>query len=314
MAPVVTKYSDVEKLDRRSGQYEKFFPLRIVGLAYELGHKLAHEKGLWAVTWEDLRYVNVSGTVRVRENNRWRAARSQVVQMQKEDAMLAHALLRKQLAIVCNDLRLNVCEVDVKSATGSLDLVGYFTTKQCYECQGRLWVELKAFGWKSFAKRFQEAQGELLQRFGQEESKDASLCGVLLLAAKVQKAGGGWGKPNMVAGLWRKGDEDWHILSGENPRKGRGRCKGEKKTLREILEGMEWVKSDDGEKVGYLRHFLRELGLRYDHADERVLTFNQHLRSLGRPDKIEQKTIPGRCGKPPYVGSKATFRVLYDVV
>ena len=228
--------------------------------------------------------------------------------------MLAHALLRKQLAMLCNDLRLNICAPDVASATGSLDLVGYLTTKQCYECQGRIWVELKAFGGKSFAKKFKEVQDELRQRFEQEESQDASLCGVLLLAAKVQKAGGGWGQPSMVSGLWRKGDDDWLILSGENPRKGRGRCKGEKKTLREILEGMEWVKDDDGNKVGYLRHFLREVGLNFGHTDERVLTFKQHLKAVGHPDKIEQKTIPGRCGKPPYVGSKATFRILYDAV
>ena len=34
-------YSKLAKLNHLTGEYEVFFPLRAVGLAYELGHKLA---------------------------------------------------------------------------------------------------------------------------------------------------------------------------------------------------------------------------------------------------------------------------------
>ena len=36
-------YSKVQKLNYKTKEYECFFPLRVVGLAYELGHKLAEK-------------------------------------------------------------------------------------------------------------------------------------------------------------------------------------------------------------------------------------------------------------------------------
>ena len=41
-------YSKVQKFNHKTQQYECFFPLRVVGLAYELGHKLAEKEGVWA--------------------------------------------------------------------------------------------------------------------------------------------------------------------------------------------------------------------------------------------------------------------------
>ena len=42
-------YSKVQKFNHKTQQYECFFPLRVVGLAYELGHKLAEKHGVWGV-------------------------------------------------------------------------------------------------------------------------------------------------------------------------------------------------------------------------------------------------------------------------
>ena len=39
-------YSKVQKWNYKSERYECFFPLRVVGLAYELGHKLAEKHGV----------------------------------------------------------------------------------------------------------------------------------------------------------------------------------------------------------------------------------------------------------------------------
>ena len=39
-------YSKVQKLNYKTKEYECFFPLRVVGLAYELGHKLAEKHGV----------------------------------------------------------------------------------------------------------------------------------------------------------------------------------------------------------------------------------------------------------------------------
>lgn len=95
------------------------------------------------------------------------------------------------------DLDLNVCGVDVPGAAGkNLDLVCYFTGKQNYGCAGRVWVELKAWGLTKFDGEAEKFRNTAPARLAVEQRRDSSLCGVLLLAAKVGRAGGGtWGKP-----------------------------------------------------------------------------------------------------------------------
>ena len=75
---------------------------------------------------------------------------------------------------------------------------------------------------------------------------------------------------------------------------------------------MEWTKDADGQKVGHLKHFLEALGLPANSTSKRGPEFNKHLASVKHPGRLEQKKLPGRCGSEPLVGSKATFRVLYD--
>ena len=72
----MTAYSKLSKLNHKTLQQEVFFPLRVVGLAYELGHKLAHTGGLLALTAEQLRKVHVSGDCRLEEKGRtvWKCA------------------------------------------------------------------------------------------------------------------------------------------------------------------------------------------------------------------------------------------------
>ena len=99
-----------------------------------------------------------------------------------EDAALAYKLVRKQSSLLTNDLRFNVCEVDRRSVTGSLDFVGFFVDK-FHNCPGRVWVELKAWGATKFQERFEKEKDELPARLERERRRDSSLCGVLLVAA-----------------------------------------------------------------------------------------------------------------------------------
>ena len=46
-------YRNVEKLDRKTGSFTCYFPLRVVGLAYELGHKLAEQRGCQVDSYGD---------------------------------------------------------------------------------------------------------------------------------------------------------------------------------------------------------------------------------------------------------------------
>ena len=93
----MTGYSKLTKLNHKTQQQEAFFPLRVVGLAYELGHKLVHKGGLLELTAEHLRKVDVSGDCRLEEEGRWRKVRSHALVVRKQDAELAYKLVRKHL-------------------------------------------------------------------------------------------------------------------------------------------------------------------------------------------------------------------------
>ena len=57
----------------------------------------------------------------------WGSVRSCALLMKPADTKFANQLVNKQDTNLCTDLRFNVCGTDVRGATGSLDLLGYFT-------------------------------------------------------------------------------------------------------------------------------------------------------------------------------------------
>ena len=284
-------------------------------LADELGHKLVHDRGLCNVFPSDLGKVTVSGTLRLQQDGRLRKLKSCTVQVRPQDKEFAHLVVVKQHAVLTKDLRLNLCGVDVPTALGSLDLVCYFNSKQNYGCSGRVWVELKVFSPKAFDERVAELKANLPARLAEERVADPSLCAVLLLVTKVEAVGPGWGTPQLSASLCKKpngGVNDWTDVVGTTKKKARGRCKNAKPTLRTVINNMRWAKAEDGKKVGWLKHFFRELSLDDCHAEGRAETCNRHLKSVGHSDRVEQKRVPGESGLPPFVASKEAFRVLYD--
>ena len=132
---------------------------------------------------------------------------------------------------MCKTLKLNICAVDQRAPSGSLDLVCYFTASNRYGLTGRLWVELKVFGRGTFDRKVQEEKDALPAKLSQNRAKDASLCAVLLVAAKVERVGSSWGKPSLYATLWKGGASDWCDVAGTFEAKGRGQVKGVKPPL-----------------------------------------------------------------------------------
>ena len=128
--------------------------------------------------------------------------------LRKEDAQLAEKLVRKQLNVLGKDLEFNITHVDVPSVTGSFDLLGYFR-KVVHDCGGSLWGELKAFSAASYDKSVREQKEELPKRFEREQKKKPSLCGVLLVCAKVGKCGKEWSEPVVTVSLWRAETNTW---------------------------------------------------------------------------------------------------------
>ena len=57
----------------------------------------------------------------------WGSVRSCTLPLKPVDAKFAHQLVNKQATTLLTDLRFNVCGTDMRGATGSLDLLGYFT-------------------------------------------------------------------------------------------------------------------------------------------------------------------------------------------
>ena len=90
-------YGHVSKYNPRSKAFDKFLPLRAVGLAYEQGHKLCRARGVLALTVEDFLQVRVAGALRVLDDGRERKARSYTLQLRRQDAELAHKLVLKHV-------------------------------------------------------------------------------------------------------------------------------------------------------------------------------------------------------------------------
>ena len=81
-----------------------------------------------------------------------------------------------------------------------------------------------------------------------------------------------------------------------------------------MLDKVEFVKDCDGGTKGYLKHFLSAVGLPGDNAHTRATSFNKQLRARGFSGRVEQKKVPGRSGKRPWLASKKVLRRVYDLV
>lgn len=307
---LVTSYTHLRKRDLHQS-YRPFVPLRAVGLSLELGWKLARDKGITAVSSQDLGKVSVFGDLRVNGVS----ATECTLQLRAVDANLAKLLLQKQRALLA-DLGFNVWCVDYwqHGCSRRLDLLGDFTVDKAFGVAGRVWVELKVFSDTTFAEEVRRWKLQLQTCLVTENARDGSIQAVMLLAARVTRASGGaWGKPTLTACLLTMGSDEWlHLAGGRTA--ARGQVRGPKPPLAKLWRGMEWHFTDGGRCVGLLKHFLRELGLPRKHAGQRADTYNALLRKAGKPGRLVEKRLQSKSGRPPWVASKDTFRDLYPLV
>ena len=313
---LVTSYNCLQKPGRQGAANKAFAPLRAVGLSLELAWKVSRDKGFGAVVAADVSTVHVVGELRVFEEQRWRACRACDLQLRPQDASLSVAILRKERALFA-DLGLNVWLVDTRPGGGSVtyDLLGDFGTAKNFGVTGRVWVELKVHADGAFESEVARCKQELAAALPQERDRDPSLQGVLLVVAKVPRAGAGhWGTPTLHAMLLSGAATDWINVAGGSRRAGRGQCIAGKPALTILWGKMQWVRTAQGMEVALLRHFLEALGLPVNNAGQRAATFNTLLRQNGSSGKLFEAKIANKTGRKPWVGTKATFRDLYQFV
>jgi hypothetical protein len=94
----------------------------------------------------------------------------------------------------------------------------------------------------------------------------------------------------------------------------RGRANPAKKPSKQQVWGqVEWIKHPQtGRRVGYVSHFLEAMGLPSDSMGKRAAAFNTLLEKRGVEDRLEQRPIPHKSGKPPWLASRAAMSALHD--
>ena len=306
---LVSCYSQLRKRDPLQS-FRAFAPLRAVGLSVEKGWKLSKTLGPASITTEHVAQVRISGEllvqgVQTQECN---------LQLRPCDAKLSVALLRAQRALL-TDLKVNVWAVDQQDSGGgrTYDLLGDFgVAEQNWGVTGRVWVELKVYSEATFEKWVAKEKTQLAVDFSNKHRADATLQGVMLLAAKVPKASEGqWGIPKLHAMLLVSGAEGWVSVSGGSQRVARGQVKGPKIALASLWDKLEWHQSDGGERVAMFAQFLQELNLAANHPGQRAATVNGLMRQGNKKGRVVQARLKLKSGRPPWVGTKNTLRDAY---
>ena len=311
---VVKSYNSLKRKDKGEKQFRNYFPLRAVGLALESGYKLCKEGALWLVEEDDLNQVRVSGgTLQALVGNSWKTEPAVFLCLRSQDAALALKLLRKQHDLL-SDLDFNWFSTDkTDGGDKSLDLSGYFTTKRNAGVLGRVWVEVKTFGKKTFKKEAEKARTVLRAEFASLKRRDSRYGGVMLLAAVCEVVGNEWGCPVLKPELLTSEGGEWQKLAGkQSVARGQSRSNA---TFLQVWGGMaKHTKSEDGAKVRMLKGFLLGLELPREDTTQKMTTYNKLLRLAGCSERLEQKRVVQCSGKAPVVGTKSVFRELYKLL
>jgi hypothetical protein len=316
----LTRYSHLKKKhDDRVKRPTKlplaFTAVRAVGLAVELGHKLAKEQGLARTVAENLATITVTGPqLQVFVEGRWTDSRKCSLSLQPEDAKVARTILMMQRRFLA-DLQLNVWFVDLFNAATkkALDLVGDFSGSRNFGVLGRVWIELKTWSATGFERSLKDQRDYLPTVLSEVQKRDKSIGAVLLLCAKVQKHDKTWETPSLIAMLYA---HTWQDISSCGKRKApAGTVKAaQKPSLQEIWSGMEWHIVPAGPPVGLLVQFLSGLGLSDGNPGKRAGSFNRKLRLAGNPSRIKQVEFPNKPGSQPWCATRSTLRMIYNTL
>ena len=163
-----------------------------------------------------------------------------------------------------------------------------------------------------FDSKVKNHKQDLLKKVGELQNLDATIEAVLLVAARIQKNGQAWMTPKMVGWLYTPGNDTWTMIAGSSV-KVRGKASPAKKpSLQMVWNQMEWeTHPETQEKMGYLKHFLKAIGLPFLALEGRAKTFNKMLRNAGREERLERVSLPNKAGSEPWLGRKSLFRFLY---
>ena len=215
---------------------------------------------------------------------------------------------RGEQALLCTDLQMNIWSVDVRphNSQNTCDLLGVFTTSRNFGVEGRVWIELKVHAANGFGAKVAKWKTKLAATLEEERSRDDTIEAVLLVAAEVKQ-----GTSTLVASLFVAGSSEWVALAGGSKRGGRGMAVGPKPVLSKVWEKMQWCQSQDGRQVGLLKQYLQAFKLPVKNPGQRAATFNGILRDSGHVGRVYETRIKNKCGRAPWVASKATYRAIY---
>ena len=315
--PLLKDYSQVLK-PFRDGSWKPFFPVRVLGLCLEQAHKVSSEKGLGCVTLEDLATLELSGSLKVKAGRTFRAAGHCTLKVAEAHAALALQILKQQRAWL-HDLGMNIWKVDkpIGHGLGSFDLLCDSSQESSLlgVQQGMLWVELKVLAATTCKEKMADVETELAEKLQKVHKKHGHIKAVLLLVARVEKTSRTqWGCPRLLAKLFRLSTGQWHDVSASGVRVGKGQVTASSKPPVSIL----WPKIEfhrvSGELQGLLKHFLQAMGLASDSSAKRAASLNRALQKQGVRQRLVQRKIPNRPGKPVWLGTKKVLKALHKKV
>lgn len=304
--PVISKYADLKK-PWRTGKLERFFPVRAIGLALEKGWKLCPQKGLAAVTQDDVSTVRVTGKLQILIDGRFQPTKRCDLRLLGHDAACSLRVLHKMRSFLA-DLGVNVWDIDRPNGhdKGCIDLVCDLAHGHQLGVAGLMHVELKVFAARGFRKNAEKAQKVL-----RKQLLTSSASSVMLLAASLEKGTStSWNEPTLAANLLCKSGE-WRDVSPRGLRVAKGQIKKSCwKAVGQLWGKMEWHTQPSGPPVGLLSHFLKALGLPEANPGSRAAGFNK-LLAQKKAGKLRCIKLENRPGRPVWAGTKQTFRVLH---
>ena len=262
--------------------------------------------------------ARLSGDLRVKTGERFRAASHCTLQVAGPEAKLAVQICKRQRSWL-HDLGVNIWNVDKPTGVrgcGSFDLECDVSMQSAsMPVQGKLWVELKVFGAKGCKAKMANLEKALVEQLQQVHARHEHMSSVLLLVAKVSKTSRtGWGAPQLLAKLFTLTSGQWVDLTAAGVRVGKGQVPVASKLPVSFL----WPKIEfhriSGSSKGLFKHFLQGLGLPTDSPGKRAASLNKALQKEGVRGRLVRHKIPNRPGKAVWMGTKTVFKALYKKV
>jgi hypothetical protein len=305
---------DVYEHVRKSGT--SFHSLRAVGLAIELAHKIARDKGFGKVAASDLATVNISGSgLQACIDNTWRkVAQGNIVKLQllATDRKLALSVFQKQRAHIA-DLGLNIWHVDVKMGNGivSPDLIVDAGPTAHGDMSGLISVELKLCSEKGLDDKTKQFKNDFQINFLKVQCARKEISQGILFISIVKWDRSSWISQGIETFLWKQ--HKWENMCHSISPSGAGGGKmTKKKPLPDVFNAMSWYDSPKGnDKLGLVSHFLQALGLNHNNVKERVCVWKAAMKAKNGEKFALLHCQIHKGGPKCWAGTQTAFRAVY---